>query len=593
MTFHTPFNFVEIVRPTAASTDLTFDRVAGPTIDPLDTKEVPALIKESNEPNELLSIINGVQKDSIEPQLLSSAMDQLLSLQKSCKTDKSHLVRHEGFVKMCHLLKFKAPRMEVNELVICLKVLLYFGLNSDSVPVHRLLDLVRDRINDFSPTNLLFLNFVLSKAASTKLTQAIRTAIPTVLDLNIDLKLDRESPKEIVDMIRYMAVPSLDISLSSKLTIAKAANCLGHGFTPQQAKIMISSLSVMRDFEPDFENVVLNCYSVMSQKMNELTFLDIETTIDFMIEAHFRKLEIFYNEAFFNDCVKFLVQKDVGYLNASYILRKFNKVNFVNLHLLEYLDEKLTVGGIRDGKIAGLITLATGFSNANYNSKHQETFRLLLSENLRSHLHRQEIPWLRIAQDLASIDFYAEALFERVFSTAFLEKNLNRKQKYFDHMQLLLLWQCVNLLIPGYKGPLPDQKFIDDALLMNKPMTNENFESILGELFGVAQANVVTSYGHLLDYVVAFDAKDAPVVVTAKTFEEIPKDLKTVAVFLHGASDCPINLPRRLRGAIDLRLKTVRALGIKTVSVFSHTIEALPECERAAFLDREVRYALK
>lgn len=595
MALHTAFDFLENVRSTNARNDFaTIDRFAAPSSAPLDTKQIHALIKASSEPKELLSLVHGIQKDDFEPQLLSSAMDQLLALQRSNKSKTGDLHQHEGFVKMCHLLKFKAPKMEANELLICIKVLLSLGLSTESIVVHRLLNLVRDRINNFSPINLLFLNFILSKGISTKLSQAIRTAIPAVLDLNIDLKLDRENPAEIADMIRYMVEPSLDISLGSKLTIANAANYLGQGFTAHQARVIVTSLSVMRDFEPAFEDVVLNCYSIMSQKMDEFSFSDIETTINFMLEAHYRGLDIFYNEAFFNDCIKSLVKKDVGYLNASYVLDRFKKINFVNLQLLEYLEEKFTGSTfVHDGKMFASITLARGFATANVKPKHAETFKTRMDDDLRPHLQRLEAPWLKLAQDLMTLGFHSPALLEQAFSTAFLENSLQRKRKYYHHMELLLLWQSVKLLIPDYKGPLPDQKYIDDATRMNKPMTNKNVENILAESFGAVQTNVVTNYGHLLDYVIAFDANEAPVTVTAKTFEEIPKDLKTVAVFLHGPSDCPINLPGRLLGAVDLKLKTVRALGIKTISVFSHTLEALPESERVAFLEREVRYALK
>lgn len=552
-------------------------------------------IKTYSQPVELLSFIKTVNSDDIQPQVLSSAMDQLLALQRNNRTETATFLRHEGFIKMCNLLKFKAPRMEANELLICLKVLVHCGVSTDTVAVHRLLDLVRDRINDFSPMNLLFLNFILSKGKQTPLTQAIRAAIPAVLDLNIDLKMDHQNPNEIADMIRYMAVPNHGISLSGKLKIASAAKSLGHNFTAQQAKNIVSSLSVMQDFEPAFEEIVLNCYSVMSQNMQQLTIHEIETTIDFMLEAHFRGFDIFYNEPFFNDCVKFVVQKDVGYLNASFILRKFNKIGFVNQQLLEYLDDKITGGDPKtcDGKIAGLITIATGFSNANFKSKNQETFKSYMNENLKSHLQRLEIPWLKLGLDLMSLGFHSAVLLERAFSSENLDRALRRKQKYFDHMQLLMLLQSVKLLIPDYKGPLPDQKFIDDALLVNKPMINKSLENILVKSFGHVQTNVLTKYGHLLDYVIAFNAEDKPVAVNAKTFEEIPKELRTVAVFLHGEAECPINLPRRLRGWGELKLKTVHALGMKTVSVFSHAIEALPENERAAFLEREVRYALK
>lgn len=168
-----------------------------------------------------------------------------------------------------------------------------------------------------------------------------------------------------------------------------------------------------------------------------------------------------------------------------------------------------------------------------------------------------------------------------------------------DLIQLLTLWQGVKLLLPDYDGPLPEQRFIDDAIIANfSRSVNEGFYQTLADIFGgrqFIQTNVASSYGHCLDFVISFDNQGNPITMPCKikAYDDLPKSqVRSVTVFLHGRACFPLNYPGRLRGTFDLRRRTIEKLDIKTVGISAPIWNNLPESEVLSFLEREIRYCL-
>lgn len=491
--------------------------------------------------------------------------------------------------------------MEGNELITCLKVLSYLRVESESLAVKRLLHLLKDKINDLSPTNLLFLSWMLSKSKRTPLVEAILIAIPIVFNINLGLKLDHENTKELADLLRHISAAQVKVSDKSKNSIATALALHGDSLEVSEAKSIIWSLSMMHSFDRSFEKVCINCISILNTRYMELTMEEIESTLERMMSAYMRGNYIFYNETFFNNCVKFVIKNDVGFLNASYILRKLNKFHFISFELLDYVDECIVDNhaNLSSCKLAGVIALVQGLSTANYKPQNWEIIKSLIHENPVIHTDRTDYPWTKFALYLMTLGFHSNILLEKIFSSEYLEKNLVIGEKYLNYMQFLLLWQSVKLLIPDYDGPLPDQKFINEAITMNRTRINESFDKLLSEAFGgtdIIQRNVLSSHGHCLDFTISFDVNDSPIVMPCviKKYEEIPKSqVKTVAVFLHPRTSYSINFPERLRGYVELRQRTIQALGIKIVNISSRTLYKMNEGERMKYVDREIRYALR
>lgn len=566
--------------------------------------QISKRIKKVSDTHELLEMMSRMDKNDLEAHHLSHAFKRLFALQKlGCNTvHPSQLANHVGFDNMCHMLKFKAPRMEANDLIASLKVLNYFGLKTESLIVQRLLNLIKDQINELTPSNLLFLSFLLDKMNKTPLTEALMMAIPMLFDLNLSLKLDHNNTTEMTDLFHYITLSSLKFSSKSMTSIITALTLHGSNLQLQEALSIIWSFARQRNFEPTYEKLFDNCMIVLNQDYMELSFDEMENTLSKLCSKFLSGEFIFYNEEFFNNCAKFVIEKDAGNHFASFVLKKFNRIVFVSYDLLNYIDKTIVSNHslLSTANPTGLISFAAGFSNANYKSENWEIIKSLLHENPMLHSDKLALPWVKFANEMMSLDFYSNILLEKVFSTKFLEAFLKRETNRLDHIQLLLLWQSVKLILPDYDGPLPEQSFIEDAILVNisRPV-NEEFLETLANIFGdrkCVQTNVLSNYGHCLDFVISFDVNENPIAMPCKirAYEELPKSqVKSVVVFFNTRSYSPINYPQKLRGTFDLRQRTIEALGIRIVNISLHLLNNLKDSEKEDYIEREIRYALR
>jgi FAST kinase domain-containing protein 2 len=497
-------------------------------------------------------------------------------------------------------MKFKVPRMEVNDCVSCLKIFIYFGLKVDtSHTIQRLLHQIKEQINDLSPNNIVFLNFLLKKMDQTPLIEALLIALPLVFNLNLSQKMDHNNPKELTDLLFYATNTTLKVSNKSMTNIITALTLHGNILEIDEARSVVWSFTAMRQIEPSFERLFVNCMSIINLNIMKLSFEHMETTLAKII-AKFQSGSYFlYDEEFFNNCARFVIEKDLGYLHASYILKKFNRVNFVSYDLLNYVDKTIVDkhSNLSSCKAAGLLSFSAAFSNAMYRSESWEIIKSLLHENPLMHSNKIELPWIKFAVEMMSIGFHSNILLEKIFSTKFLDEYLSRKENVLDKVQLLLLYQSVKLLIPEYTGPLPEQRFIDEAISVNSSRSSESLKQVLAEAFGGSefiQSNVVTSIGHCLDFVVSFDKFGAPIALPCKIlyYDEIPKSqVNSVAVLFNSRSRYPLNYPEKLRGMFDLKSRTIEALGIKVCNISTVAWNNLPESEKHKYLEREIRFA--
>lgn len=491
--------------------------------------------------------------------------------------------------------------MEPNDLVACLKVLNFFGLESNHLTVQRLLHQVKDQINNFMPNHLTFLSFLLKKMNPTPITDALLIAIPMVFDLNLCQRIDHNNAVELAELLHFLTTSSMQISSKSMTTIIASLLQNSNSLDVQQAKSVIWSLTRMRELDRAHEKLYQNCMQIVSAKILELPIVDLETTLQKIIDRHLRGDSLYLSEIFLESIVTYIIEKEVSFLEVSYILKKFNSIFYVSHRLLDYVNKAIVDGrsNLSSCKFAGLLTFVGAFSIAGYKTENWEIVKSLLFENPLIHSDEMKLPWIKFALEMFSIDCHSNILLEKVFNTDFLEEFLSRQDNLLDYSQLLLLWQSVKLLTPDYDGPLPQQRFIDDAKFANFRRPNENFVKVLADIFGGSefiQTNVESSYGHRLDYVICFDTNKEPIKMPCKamSYDELLKSQVTpVAVFFNRKAHYPLNMPNKLRGIFELRRRTIEALGIKNVQVSTSVWNNLPRDEKLAFLEREIRYTLK
>ncbi|CAO1408714.1 unnamed protein product [Diamesa tonsa] len=487
-------------------------------------------IKSSHDSIELLDMVTKYSKD-LEATHCAQTLQKLFALQKSQQTSQvSQILRHPNFDNFCRVFKSKSATLELNELVDSLKILNYFGLRSDSSVVVRLLHMVKEQINDLSLGHLLFLNFLFKKMDRTPLIEAISLAIPLVFDIQLSTKLDHNNTQQLTEMLQFAT--TVKVSDKNIMAIVTALTIHGESLTVDEAKSVVWSFSQMKTFDHSYDKLLFNVMKVLNDNYMKMSFESIEITISKMIDSIVMGNMMFYDEKFFNNCVQHMIETNIGFVRSIYILKKFNRIGFISLDLLDYVDKQIikNPSNLSACKPTALFNFASSFSLANHKSQNWPIIKSVLLEHPLLQSDKNDLPWFKFASEMASLGFFSKILLQKLFSSSFLDYFLARENNYLDNIQMLLLCQSVKLHCPEYDGKYPAEKFLSRATQINLAKnTNMQFKNVLAYVFGgeeFVQCNVASSLGHCLEFVLTFDDKMNPVPSAHefKKYDELPKN---------------------------------------------------------------------
>lgn len=578
------------------------------------TETSATIFKEFQSAVQLPDLINSMSKlnkNDTEPEQLAKVFGKMFELYKNdFSINQVEITRSFGFINCCKLLKFHAPRMMPNDLVICLKALISLNLSPSHRIVQQLLHHIKEDINELSLSQLAFLNYLLAKVESTPLVNALRIAIPIVFDLNVSLKLDHENPEEMLKLLHYVTSTDMRVSDKSMMSIITALTLHGTSLSVYSAQTIISATRKLpfKYFEnyDILQKLIQNCIHILNTRFEESAFPKMESTLEKLIKKYKQtNIDAFYNETFFNNCVKHLTDNDLGFSTAFYVLRKLNEIHFVSYDLLKYIDQQIIYNhtNLSTMPLNHLMVLISGFSTADYKSENWDIIKSILHENPVFHDDiNLNMPHLKFVCELLSLNFISKIYFDKVLNEDFLIQYIKRNSsKNFANLpQIRLIYQTLKLLHPEYDGVLPESILLDianDAIPTETLSMNESYKGMLDSIFGsnTTQMNVQTKHGHLLDFIVSFDNQNNAVTLPCRIqyFENMPKSqVRSVAVFFHTRKNSPINLPMKLKGIINLRRRTLEVLGIKEVDIAVHCLELLPESEKMGYIEREIRSSL-
>jgi FAST kinase domain-containing protein 2 len=518
----------------------------------------------------------------------------------------SELIKSKGFEIACMQMKKYASVTDVNDLLLYLKVFIYYEFGSNHYIVQVLLNNIKDRLNELSLDHLTFLYFMLSKLNENSLVTALKIAIPLVFDLNVSKQIDHERPDEIARLLHYISKNSFRLSYKSFMNIVSSLTIHGTYLSVDTAKSILWSMCTI-DTKTDKslkENLVTNCIRVINRNFDEISFPDASTTLAKLIEKF--KLgggTYFYNARFCENVANCVVRRDLGYKSALFTLSNFNNINYVNFNLLDYLDKQITQNHtvLSTMSMSFLIELISGFSNANYKSENWEIIKSIIHENPALHNDLKVTqPLLKFVGELLSLDFVSRILMERVLDEKFLDNffTFNKKWKLANFAQLAQIYQTLTILYPEHSDLLPDKLYIQKAI--EHPVNyaiNEELYNTLTYIFGknTVHTNLQTKYYHVLKYVISFDENKNAIALPCKInhFEELQKDgNKTISVNFRDNRHCPINFSSKSRGIFALRKKTLDAVGVKEIDISLYTMNSLTNPGTLAYIKREIRHAL-
>lgn len=167
-------------------------------------------------------------------------------------------------------------------------------------------------------------------------------------------------------------------------------------------------------------------------------------------------------------------------------------------------------------KPMALLTLVNGLSVASYRPKNFDEIQKIIIDKIRYHQSKTDLPWIKFALELISLDIFVNGLINKLFQREFLDRSLSREYNTLDHLQLLTLYQCTKLLWPDYDGIQLDQSYVNRAVEVIETIhgkADNTFRPFVELAFGreCVYHGVKNQYGHVIDHLVLFDEDGAPI----------------------------------------------------------------------------------
>ncbi|XP_049279451.1 uncharacterized protein LOC125761907 [Anopheles funestus] len=573
---------------------------AGKELQPADGSSYFGLLKSATDAKEVLEFLPTISRTKQDRHVYTlPALKTLFELQKHGKSTlrSDQILKHPRFAELCQNVRFESRTFVMNDLTEVLKILTFLGVHTNSEIITVLLQLIRHQINDVTLDHIVFLSFILKKLDRTPLVEALQIALPMLLQIQIGYKLDHENVQQLVELLEF--VSQHKVNDRTVMNIVSALTLHGTSLSPEQAINALKALSSFHAFLPQYEKLLQNVFAVLERDLDEVPFKMIDFVLKKVMDKNLDYFPMFYYEPFLKRCAQYAVDHDIGLMNALYMLKKFNKISFLHIPLLDYIAahaDKLSIV-----PTSGIITIVAGFSNANYRPDNWEMIKTEIARN--STITTGSIPWIRYNLELLSLDIFNLQLLSHWLDPQALDANMARNV-LVDYLQLTELGQTLSLLYSHqYQCPFPAKQYVEKSVML---MLQNNDHPLLKPLefaFGgeeYVSTQVTTEQGHVLDHVIAFDADGNPSKKCVPSEEGSTIRLedirhpghKLVAVLYLPKSCYAINV-NRLRGRFALHLKTIKALGIAPVAISPVIWSNLPESERIPFLQREVREAVR
>ncbi|PSN30798.1 hypothetical protein C0J52_15293 [Blattella germanica] len=494
-------------------------------------------IRSSTDTSDVLQIV-GNHYSIMNAKHVVQALRSLFELKKSghCQFSKDQLTNNPDFLQLCKRLKSQSRALSLNDTIEALKVVSYIGVSSKSLIIQILLQLIRQGVNDLSLHQIIFVEFMLKTFERGPLIDALKIALPLVFETQLRLKMDREDISHLADLLKYASKKSSEASVK---LITDCIEMVMDDINVKTAKSIVRSLSEIKIAQPSHRTILEKCWDVLIRDIDQCSYDEVEELAHRMTRKCSGKQTYFYNEAFADSCAKYIVTNDCGFDKGTWILKKLTRMK---------ITDNPQIG--ETCKASAFIGFISGMANADYKPPGWDSIQQSLLKNPIMEAKEQlELPWIRVAVDLAALDVYPPELLKLIFDEEFLNQFFSRDYNILDRLQLLLLYQAIVTLYPSYSGPLPPKEIIESAMELNGDHVEE---------FPL-QAALVRGLG----------GPSILVLCMSEAFYN---------------NNC-----QRLRSVPSLTLRTLEALGHTVVPISLQQWTSLPEFEKIPYLMQNIR----
>lgn len=223
---------------------------------------------------------------------------------------------------MCQKLRIQAGSIETNDTIEALKIISYVGVRSDSTIIQVLLHLLKHDINSLGLRQIMFIDFLLSQLDSSPLVEALKIALPIVFEINLPMKMETDNPALLSEYLFFL---SRNGSKEEVLRQVVKALLQFETFDVKTAKSIVWSICDL-ELNEMFQPLLKKAIDCLTVRIDELDFADLGTTLSKIIGRNTKRANYFYDEVFYDTCGNFVIDKDIGFEGAIYLLRKFGRV---------------------------------------------------------------------------------------------------------------------------------------------------------------------------------------------------------------------------------------------------------------------------
>ncbi|KAJ8924042.1 hypothetical protein NQ315_006819 [Exocentrus adspersus] len=557
-------------------------------------------LKNASSPKTVLKLVNE-HYNILNSKHIMQALRSLFDLQKdrSSEVSAKDIIRHPDFERICRKLKSQSGVIELNETIEALKIVSYVGVPSNSTIVQVLLQLIRQNINSLNLPHIMFLDFLLQHFKSSPLVDALKIALPIVFEIQLPIKMDREDASHLAEYLHFASKTRLgDATID---TIVKALYNLNEQFDAKTARSIIWSIC---DMEPNdvFEPLINKAVNDLIVNIDNVPYSDLETTLGKMVRMYSKRYPFYYNEVFADTCANYIIDHDLGFENATHLLRKLGRVTHINKYLLDYVSKKAQEDHscVEYADAVMIYSIAISTSLCNYRPVHWENLKsLIIKKKSLASTDRRQIIWIRFAASLCLLDIYKIDVLTKALNPGYLD-SLFKKGYMSDFENYFTIWYSIKLNRPELCDILPD-KFNPEKVIHNmRDIPDFPLEASLQKGLGAEQyvtTNLVSKKGYIVDHAILFRKGGYPVAINNEEKPRFVEDIETNA-------DNELLLIMALRPihyTINTKvLKESMSLAIKILEMDGHSVlpinleawESLSEFEKIPYLMQQIRSKL-
>lgn len=323
------------------------------------------------------------------------------------------------------------------------------------------------------------------------LVDALKLALPLVLQIQIGTKMDYENVAQLVELLMF--VSRYRVSDQCIMNIVNGLTLHGEELSLNQAHSILWSLSSTSNqiYKPGCDKLLTNSIKVMKRDFDKEEYSTVCTTLEKMVHKYLydpSAYEKFYDEALYNKCADFIVLNDLGFEKATFIQNSLNKLGFVNIKLLKYMlkEAEKYPGLVTDGKPISVLSLVSALSHANFKSENWTKIEsLIIKSDLLTSNKRLTLPWIKFSIELLTLGIECPKIWDTIFSNKYLDMNLSGQDRSVRLLRLLELYQFIKVMTSYDIDNKIDKKYLIKAKDMMFTRGDHPMQQCLGKFFFV------------------------------------------------------------------------------------------------------------